>query len=94
MLKQRTDVSKQLISIVSSQGQVTIPVLVRRHLNVDTDDKVAFVIEETGEVKLTPATYPNIASLKGVAGSIKKLLSWKKMKQIAHEDRLKAIYGK
>ncbi len=85
---------KQLVSTVSSQGQVTIPALVRRHLGVDTDDKVAFVIEETGEVKLTQATYPDIASLRGVAGSLRKPLSWERMKQIAREDRLQAKYGK
>lgn len=90
-LRQSND--KQLVSTVSSQGQVTIPALIRRHLRVDTNDKVAFIVNSSGEVKLTQAAYPDIASLQGAAGSLKKSLSWKKVKQIAREDRLKRKYG-
>lgn len=84
--------TKEIISTVSSKGQVTIPVEVRRKLGVDTNDKVAFVIEATGEVKLTQASYPDIRSLKGVVGSLKEPLSFKEMKQIAYEDRKKFGY--
>lgn len=86
--------SKQQISTLSSKGQVTLPIEIRKHLGVDTNDKVAFVVEPDGKVQVTPAKYPDIASLSGAAGSLKKPLSWKEMQQIAREDRLKEKYGK
>lgn len=85
---------KHLVTTVSSKGQVTIPVQIRRHLGVGTNDKVTFIIDVQGEVKVTPTKYSNIASLRGAAGSLKKPLSWKKMKEIAHEDRINNKYGK
>lgn len=85
---------KQRVSTLSSKGQVTLPIEVRKHLGVYTNDKIAFIIEPDGKVAVTPAKYPDIASLSGAAGSLKKPLSWKEMQQIAREDRLKEKYGK
>lgn len=86
--------SKQRVSTLSIKGQITLPIEIRKHLGVDTNDKVAFVIESDGKVVVTPARYPDIASLSGAAGSLKKPLSWKKIQQVAREDRLKEKYGK
>lgn len=86
--------SKQEISTLSSKGQVTLPIEVRKHLGVDTNDKIAFVIEPNGRVHVAPARYPDIASLSGAAGSLGTPLPWKKMQQIAREDHLKKKYGK
>lgn len=86
--------SKKFISTISSKGQVTLPVLVRRYLGVDKNDKVAFVIEPAEGVKLTPARYPNIYSLKGAAGVLKQSMKWKEVKKVAYEDRLENKYGK
>lgn len=86
--------SKQRVSTLSSKGQVTLPIEIRKHLGLDTNDKVAFVIEPDSKVTVTPARYPDIASLSGAAGSLQKPPSWKEMQQIAREDRLKKRYGK
>lgn len=86
--------SKQRVSTLSSKGQITLPVEIRKHLGVDTGDKVAFVTEPDGKVAVTPARYPDIASLSGAAGSLRKPLSWKEMREIAREGRLKERYGK
>lgn len=85
--------SKQLVTTLSSKGQVTVPIEVRKHLSLDTKDKVAFVIEQGGEVKVTQAKYPDIKSLSGAAGKLKKPMSWKKMREIARQDWLKQKYG-
>ena len=90
----RQTIAKELISTISSKGQVTLPISVRRYLGLQANDKVAFVIESNGMVKVAPARYPDIASLKGAAGSLNKPLDWKEMKRIAYEDRLKNKYGK
>lgn len=86
--------SKEFVSTISSKGQVTLPVLVRRYLRVNANDKVAFVIEPTEGVKLTPARYPDIYSLKGAAGVLKQPMTWKEVKKAAYEDRLENKYGK
>ena len=79
---------KQIISTVTSKGQVTIPAEVRKHLGVKTRDKIMFIVEETGVVRLSIPHYPDISSLRGAAGSLKKPLSWQEVKNIAREDHL------
>lgn len=86
--------SKQIVATLSSKGQITIPIEVRRHLGIDTRDKVAFVIEPNGAVQVATAKYPDIKSLSGMAGKLKNPLSWKEMREIAREDYLKEKYGK
>ncbi len=90
----QNNASKQLVTTLSSKGQVTIPVEVRKHLGVTTNDKVAFVIEPNGKVQVAPAKYPDIKSLSGVAGKLKKPLTWKRMREIARKDYLNEKYGR
>jgi hypothetical protein len=61
---------------------------VRRHLGLKPRDKIAFVIEDEGEVRLKPPRYSNVYSLRAAAGSLPNPLSWQEMKEIAYEDRL------
>ena len=83
---------KEIIATITSKGQVTIPAEVRNYLGLKTNDKIAFVIDEEGTVKLRVPRYPDIASIRGAAGRLNKPLSWQEMEKIAHEDRLKAKY--
>ena len=83
---------KEIISTITSKGQVTIPAEIRRHLGLKKSDKISFVIEPEGDVRLRVPSYPSVTSLRGAAGSLKKPLSWDEMRQIAREDRLKAKY--
>ncbi len=62
---------KELISTISSKGQATIPVEVRRHLGVDALDKVVFVLTDEGTVELRPARF----TLESVLGSVAALAS-------------------
>ena len=55
-------------------------------------DKIAFVIDDQGTVRLRVPRYPTVASLSGAAGRLKKPLSWQEIQQIAFEDRIKAKY--
>ncbi len=60
---------KAFISTISSKGQVTIPVDVRRRLGVNTADEVAFVLTDEGKGELCPARF----TLESVLGSIPAL---------------------
>jgi AbrB family looped-hinge helix DNA binding protein len=82
---------KEIISTITSKGQVTIPAEVRKYLGVTATDKIAFVIDDQGTVRLRVPRYPTVASLSGAAGRLKKPLSWQEIQQIAYEDRIKAF---
>jgi antitoxin PrlF len=41
---------------LTTKGQVTIPKEVRRHLGVDTGDRLSFVVQEDGTVIVKPIT--------------------------------------
>ena len=84
---------KEIVSTITSKGQVTIPVEIRRHLGVSTNDRIAFVVDDSGEVRLRAPHYPTLASLRGAAGSLKQSRDWHEMREIAREDRLEAQRG-
>jgi AbrB family looped-hinge helix DNA binding protein len=77
---------REIVSTITSKGQVTIPAAVRRHLGVDTHDKITFVLEENGEVRLSVPRYPTIQSLRGIAGSLPRPMSWQGVEEIAQEE--------
>ena len=79
--------AKRVTATVTSKGQVTVPVSVRRHLGLEAGSSVTFVVEEDGTVHLDAPRYPDVKSLAGVAGSLKKPLTWKQVLAIAYEDR-------
>ena len=84
---------KEIISTISSKGQVTIPAEVRKRLGIKQGDKLAFVIEDAGGVRLEPPRYRDVASLRGAAGTLAKSLAWDEMLEIAREDHLKGKIG-
>lgn len=59
---------REITSKITSKGQVTIPVEVRRHLGVSVPDKVTFIIDGP-DVRLRPAKY----TLKSAMGAVKAL---------------------
>ena len=82
---------KEIISTVTSKGQVTIPAEVRKQLGIARGDKVTFVIEDEGRIELRAPVYPTVASLRGAAGSLAKPHSWDEMRAIAREDQANAV---
>lgn len=83
---------KEFISTVTGKGQVTIPAEVRKYLGIKTNDKIGFVIDDEGVVRLWVPRYPTIASLRGAARRLNKPLSWKEIQKIAQEDRFASKY--
>jgi antitoxin PrlF len=82
---------KQIVSTITSKGQVTIPAEVRRHLGLKQRDKIIFVIEPEGGVRLAAPQYPTIDSLRGIAGTLARPMSWREVKEIAREDHVREM---
>jgi len=83
---------KEFISTVKSKGQLTIPAEIRKYLGITTNDKIAFVIDDGGVVRLQVPRYPTVASLMGAAGRLDRSLSWQEIQKIAQEDRFSSKY--
>lgn len=83
---------KEIVSTITSKGQVTIPAEVRRHLRVAKKDKILFVLRPDGGVELKVPRYPNVQSLVGAAGSLKEPLEWHEMRDLAREERIKVRF--
>ena len=60
---------RELVSTMTSKGQVTIPVEIRRRLRMVPTDKVAFVLTDDGRVNVRPAR----STLESVIGSVPPL---------------------
>jgi AbrB family looped-hinge helix DNA binding protein len=66
------------ISILSSKGRVTIPREIRVHLNLKPGDKVEFVIQGEGKVRLF-AKNRDVRELRGMLGPVRKRLTIRQM---------------
>jgi antitoxin PrlF len=84
---------KEIVSTLTSKGQVTIPIEIRKQLGLATGMRFAFVIDDDGNVSLRPPTYPTIASLAGAAGKLPEPMTWDEMRRIAREDHVAEKYG-
>ncbi|MGI8550239.1 MAG: AbrB/MazE/SpoVT family DNA-binding domain-containing protein [Dehalococcoidia bacterium] len=78
----------ELVTTITQRGQVTVLAVVRRLLGLKTGDKLAFVIDDQGSVRLTVPHYSSVASIRGAAGSLPAPLSWDEMRRTASADRL------
>ena len=57
-----------MYTTISSKGQVTIPVEIRNMLQLNTGDRIDFVVFDKNRVELMPK--------KGSVGSLKGLVKW------------------
>ncbi len=79
---------REIVSTVTSKGQITIPVEIRKRLRLDKGDKLSFVITDAGTIELRAPTYSTVASRAGAAGSLEQPMAWEDMRDLAREDRL------
>ena len=85
---------REIVSTITSKGQITVPIDVRRHLGLGVGDKLAFLIGEDGTVRVKPATYPDIESLRGIAGCMKMPMTWSEVEEVVAEERAQAVARK
>lgn len=67
-------------AVITSKGQVTIPVDVRRRLGLDSGDRIEFVELETGGFAIRTAI-GDVRSLKGLLGKPSEPVSVEDMNQ-------------
>ncbi len=67
-----------MYATITQQGQVTIPPAVREALHLHEGDRVDFVIEAGGTVRLVPIT-ASITELKGMLPAAKRVISLEEM---------------
>jgi antitoxin PrlF len=84
---------KEIVATVTSKGQITLPIEIRKKLRLSTGDAVTFVITDEGKIELRAPIYPTVASLRGAAGSLATPLSWEEMRAIAREDQANAAHS-
>jgi antitoxin PrlF len=79
---------KQIISTLTSKGQVTVPAEVRHHLGVREGDKILFVVDDEGNVHVEVPQYATLESLVGAAGSLPEPLTWEQVMEIVDKERV------
>jgi AbrB family looped-hinge helix DNA binding protein len=85
---------REVLSTITSKGQVTIPAEVRQSLGLKKGDKIAFVIDEGGDVHLKPPRHPSIMSLRGAAGTLPRPMSWQEVKETVEEEHVAELRHK
>ncbi len=69
---------------ITSKGQITIPVDIRSGLNLQSGDRINFIIDESGKVSFLPIT-KQLSSLKGIIAIPDKSVSIEDMKFVVKE---------
>ncbi|CAN5824364.1 hypothetical protein BH23CHL2_BH23CHL2_08740 [soil metagenome] len=87
-------IRKRAVATVTSKGQVTIPVDIRKHLAIREGDKVEYIIDEGGCVRVERLQYPTIASLRGIAGTLGEPKTWNEIEDSVREERAEAVARK
>jgi antitoxin PrlF len=67
-----------MLATVTSKGQITIPKEVREKLNLQTGDRLEFLVQEDGTAKVVPLT-SSVTKLKGMVAKPKKPVSLEDM---------------
>ena len=84
---------KEIISTITSKGQVTIPAEVRKHLGLNKREKIAFVIGDEGDVHLKTPHYPMVVALRGAAGSLPHPMSWEDIEHVVEDAGFDKVAG-
>jgi antitoxin PrlF len=80
-------------STITSKGQTTIPVEIRRHLKLKPGDRIQFFVEPNGRVVLIPRNL-DIRSLKGMLGPAPRRLSIEEMDAAIRKEAVRRALRK
>jgi len=63
---------------ITSKGQVTVPKKVREQLHLKPGDKIEFLVDENGTVRVVPVT-AKVTQLKGMVPKPRRVVSLEEM---------------
>lgn len=69
-----------MISTITSKGQLTLPKEIRKILNLHSGNKVEFILDSDGNVKMIPIK-SSIKDLKGIVPKPNKVVSLDEMQE-------------
>ena len=81
---------KESIATLTSKGQLTVPIEVRRHLGLKQGDRVVFQLEEGQEVRLTPATSRLARGYQSIP-ALAEPKDWDEIEEIVAEERAEHV---
>lgn len=84
---------KLLSGKLTSKGQLTIPVELRNYLNIEEGDRLEFVIDESGNLSVTPRKKKSIKETVGILKPL-QTIDFETAKQIVQEARGQAFLEK
>lgn len=73
---------------VTSKGQITLPKAVRKHLKLETGQRVEFLIGDDGTVTVWPVT-ADVTSLKSVLPPPKRTLTLDEIDKVIRERAIR-----
>lgn len=77
--------NKKVSGRVTSKGQVTIPIEVRKALNIEEGDSLEFVREESGSYAVQPVKRKSLRDVIGVLQTDKEIPEdFEEIREIAH----------
>lgn len=65
---------------VTSKGQITLPAMIRKHLNLKPGDQIDFIVDREGTVALIPKTV-HIKDLQGFLAPASRHVSLEEMER-------------
>ena len=65
---------------ITSKGQVTVPKAIREHLHLRPGDKLDFLLDEKGGLRVEPVTEP-VTALKGMLPKPQRTVTLAEMEQ-------------
>jgi antitoxin PrlF len=74
-----------MTSTITSKGQLTIPKNIRDRLHLQTGDKVEFIVDDEGGVRMIPLTV-SLTSLKGMVPKPEKIVTLKEMREAIEKE--------
>ncbi len=71
-------------AVMTTKGQVTVPKKIRDMLHLNAGDRLEFILDQDGVIRVIPVTVP-VTKLKGMVPPPKRKVSLKEMKKAIAE---------
>jgi AbrB family looped-hinge helix DNA binding protein len=84
---------QSITSTITSKGQVTIPVTIRKALGVKTKDKVLFLFAD-GKVEIKPSRMLTLKDARGAIPPLKPFRSLKQVRESAIDEHVEQVLKK